>query len=272
MYRFFTWLFNIFLLIGVFISVVISSFFYFYPYESKIYWDNFLKKWTEKIVNRTPSKKYSNFGVELPKFSIHGIDVSFYQGDIDWEAVKKMKIKGDSITFVFMKATEGNDFSDKFFAKNWKEAQKTGLICGAYHYFKAELSGEEQAKHFIANVKMVKGNLPPVLDIEELGDKKLPELKRELKIWLDIIEKKYKVKPIIYSGRSFLRDNIGEEFKKYIFWVAQYKNLKNPDLIFQKWSFWQHSSEGNINGINGNVDLNVFEGDNIKELIKITQK
>lgn len=253
------------------LGIIFACFFYFYPNESKIFWDNIKNKWA-KTAYRKPPKKYKNFGVELPKYSIHGIDVSHYQGDIDWEEVKKMKIRGDSITFVFIKATEGTTYFDKYFSKNWKESQKMGLICGAYHYFKPDMSGEQQAKHFIENVKIKKGNLPPVLDIEELGEKKLPEVKKELKIWLNIVEKQYNIKPIIYSNRVFLEDNIGEEFKKYIIWVAQYKNLTPPEVGFQKWTFWQHSAEGNVNGINGNVDLNVFEGNNIEDLKKITKQ
>lgn len=268
----FSSLIQLFLWLVACFCIVLSFLFYFFPNESQQYWDNIKKRWINVYEKKKKSKQYRNFGVKLPKYNIHGIDVSHYQGDINWEEVKKMNIKGDSISFVFIKATEGNNYIDKSFEKNWKEAQSAGLMCGAYHYFKPDIDGKEQAKHFINQVKMTKGNLPPVLDIEEIGEKKWKEVKKELKIWLDLIEKEYNIQPIIYSNRIFLEDNLGEEFKKYIVWVAQYKNLNPPEISFKNWTFWQHSSEGNVNGINFPVDLNVFESENINELKNIRKK
>ncbi len=220
---------------------------------------DYLRRARKKVFR---SNIYQNFRAKLPAdFGIQGIDVSAYQGEINWEAVRKMKVKKDSITFVFIKATEGTRYFDKYFQHNWRESKRVGILRGAYHYFRPDLGGEAQARYFIQHVYAEAGDLPPVLDIEEVRDTPLPTLRKELRIFLDKLESTYKVTPIIYTNRNFYETYLGSAFKKYPLWIAQYKNLKNSRIKDRNWIFWQHSHEGTVNGINTPVDMNVFEGD-----------
>lgn len=233
-----------------------------FPDESLAFVKYARKRVLRVLYPAKPFNSYQTFKVKLPStFGIHGIDVSAYQGEINWEAVKAMKVKTDSISFVFIKATEGLRYFDKYFQQNWQGTKKVGLLRGAYHYFQPHKSGEEQAKYFIQHVYIEAGDLPPVLDIEEVRETPLPTLRKELKIFLKILEEQYGVKPIIYTNKNFYEAHLGKEFNAYPLWVAQYKNLKTPQIKRKDWHFWQHSCEGTVNGINVPVDLNVFESD-----------
>jgi lysozyme len=219
--------------------------------------------------NKAKFALYPEFGIQLPLgYDIHGIDVSKFQSTIAWEEVKKMNIKGVKMWFTFIKATEGNTNGDPQFNRNWKHSKKEGMIRGAYHFFIASRDGETQAQHFIEKVSLEKGDLPPVLDIEQLNGTSPERLRQEAKKWLDIVEAHYKVKPIIYTNVDFYKNYLGEDFDQYPFWAAHYKTQDKP-RINRNWIFWQHSDEGNINGIIGNVDFNVFNGDiyDLKKLL-----
>ncbi len=113
--------------------------------------------WNGKIIlNNRYAKEYS----------VKGIDISAYQGEIDWDV-----ISGQDISFVFIKATEGSSFVDEKFAYNFEQAQKTSLDVGAYHFFSYDSNGETQAENFIKNEKAFRGMLPPVINLEFFGDK-----------------------------------------------------------------------------------------------------
>jgi lysozyme len=205
--------------------------------------------------------KYKEFGIAIPeKYSVHGIDVSRYQQMIAWDAVKEMRVKNISIKFAFIKATEGIGNADPQFRRNWKKSKDAGLIRGAYHFFIASKDGMMQAQNFIDNVDLQPGDLPPVLDIEQLNGTTGAALKKEVKQWLTTIENYYGVRPIIYTNVSFYKQYLGSEFDKYLLWAAHYFEYDQP-RISRNWSFWQHSEEGRVNGIISKVDFNVFNGD-----------
>jgi len=211
-------------------------------------------------------KEYKHFGIRIPgKFTVHGIDVSKYQQRVDWERVKKMQVSDVKITFVFIKATEGTWMTDSEFSQNWENARKQKLIRGAYHYFLPDLSPKEQATHFIRTVRLRSGDLPPVVDIEDLRGLNKPQIQRYTKEFLKILEKHYKVKPILYTNRDFYKNYFAdvEGFKDYRFWIAHY-HVASFDMPGEAdWHFWQHSDRGNVNGINERVDFNVFNGDSV---------
>ncbi len=205
--------------------------------------------------------KYKEFGIAIPEnYSIHGIDVSRYQQMIAWDAVKEMKVKKIQIGFTFIKATEGIGNIDPHFKRNWKKSREAGIIRGAYHFFIASKDGKSQAKNFIDKVDLEPGDLPPVLDVEQLNGTSSVNLKKELKEWLDAIEFNYGVKPIIYTNVDFYKQYLGSDFDKYILWAAHYYEYQQP-RITRNWAFWQHSDEGRVNGILSKVDFNVFNGD-----------
>ncbi len=207
--------------------------------------------------------RYSAFGIDIPvNYNIHGIDVSHHQEVIDWAEVKKMNVEEMQLSFAFIKATEGLVNVDRLFKRNWYKAREEGMIRGAYHFFLATKSGKKQADNFIAQVTLEPGDLPPVLDIEQLYGVKPKNLRVRVKEWLTAIEAYYKVKPIIYTNVDFYEQYLGAEFDEYPLWVAHYLQPNKP-RIERPWVFWQHSETGRVNGIRGKVDFNVFNGDSV---------
>jgi lysozyme len=205
--------------------------------------------------------KYPAFGIDIPdSYDIHGIDVSWYQNLIDWPSVKEMKVRDVQIGFAFIKATEGVGNVDRQFKRNWRKAKQAGITRGAYHFFLPNKSGKTQAKNFIASVDLQPGDLPPVLDIEQLYGVRPDKMRKEVQDWLDAIEEYYHVKPIIYTYVNFYSRFMEKDFDKYPLWAAHYHE-KNKPRINRPWLFWQHSEKGRVNGILTRVDFNVFNGD-----------
>lgn len=208
--------------------------------------------------------RYPEFGIVIPEsYSIHGIDVSKYQSIIAWEEVKAMKVRNIQLGFAFIKATEGIGNTDPQFKHNWKKTKENTIIRGAYHFFIASKDGRMQAENFIDKVELEPGDMPPVLDAEQLNGATTEQLKKEMKKWLDIVETYYGVKPIIYTNVDFYRRNLGSEFDNYPLWIAHYYQTEQP-RIQRGWIFWQHSDEGRVNGIVSKVDFNVFAGDSLE--------
>jgi lysozyme len=188
-----------------------------------------------------------------------GLDVSEFQGKIDWALVENMETHY-SIEFVFIRATAGNDRVDDRFEENWLGAKNRKIIRGAYHYYRPNENSLEQARLFIKTVQLKKGDLPPVLDIEKLPKgQSLDSLKVGLRRWLNAIEAHYKVKPIIYTGEKYYDDFLKEDFSDYLFWIANYNFYR--EKIGEDWLFWQFTEKASVTGIKGNVDVNIYNGD-----------
>jgi lysozyme len=204
---------------------------------------------------------YKEFGIDIPvNYTIHGIDVSHHQNDIDWALVKDMRVKKIAIGFAFIKATEGTSLNDDQFKENMEDAREAGVARGAYHFFVASRSGKLQAANFIDAVTLQKGDLPPVLDVEQVNGASILDLQERVADFLAMVEKKYKVKPIIYTNADFYKTFLAGRFDDYPLWVAHYK-VKDKPRIERNWIFWQHSESGHVAGIRTNVDFNVFNGD-----------
>lgn len=197
--------------------------------------------------------------VSRHKDKVFGFDVSEYQGDIDWSKVKEGN-EDFAMKFVFVRATAGKNKTDKQFKDNWKQSGKKGFIRGAYHYYRPNENSIKQADNFIKTVSLKKGDLPPVLDIEKIPSKQsMDSLKAGLKRWLDRVEAHYGVKPVIYSGESFYTDFLKKEFEGYTLWIANYSFFEEE--IRKEWHFWQFTDKATIEGIDGNVDVNIYNGD-----------
>jgi len=190
----------------------------------------------------------------LAGYSVHGIDVSTYQGRIDWPEVARQQVR-----FAFIKASEGATLRDPRFGRNWREARAAGILSGAYHYFQPNRDGGDQARLFIATVPLRPGDLPPVLDVEAPRFHDVAELRRELHQWLDAVEAHYQVRPILYSNYAFYQHYLAGHFDDYPLWLAHYE-VERPALPPSRWIIWQHSDEAYVPGIRGTVDLKVFEG------------
>lgn len=200
--------------------------------------------------------------VNYPKgYDIHGIDVSHYQGDIDWEVLRnKGTIDNCPIRFVMIKATEGTTNIDDKFEHNFYQAREYGFTRGAYHFYSTHSSAADQAHFFIQNVKLEKGDLPPVLDVENKPRRQSSEeFKQSVLQWLTIVEKHYGVKPILYTYYKFKMENLNDTvFAPYPYWIAHYYV---DSVEYQgQWKFWQHTDAGSLPGIKGPVDFNIYNG------------
>lgn len=206
-----------------------------------------------------PCYGYKGYGVCLPvNYKVHGIDVSHHQGEIDWEAVKATDKQEYPIRFVFMKATEGGDYKDKRFDENFRQVREAGLVRGAYHFYNPNSDPIRQADFFISQVKLEKGDLAPVLDIERKPRGKA-QLQADLVKFLNRLEQHYGVKPIIYTSYKYMTRYLDTpEFAQYPLWIAHYY----VDTLSYEgaWQFWQHTDYGTVPGIDESVDLNVFNG------------
>lgn len=200
---------------------------------------------------------------------IFGIDVSQYQGTIDWENLEAIEEQFE-IKFVVVRATAGSKKVDRNFKKNWKNLSSTVYIQGAYHYYRPDENSTDQANNFIKNVKLRKGHLPPILDIEKMPKgQSMNKLKEGLQNWLTIVEKQYGVKPIIYTGEKYYEDFLRDDFPNYKFWIANYNPWK--EKIEDDYLMWQFTEKAQLHGINELVDVNVFNG-NVADLKKVCIK
>jgi len=192
-------------------------------------------------------------------YSIHGIDVSHHQGNINWSKLQAANISEEPVSFVFIKATEGRSLLDENFNDNFYQAREYGFLRGAYHYFKPAIPAREQAEYFLRQVHLEEGDLPPVLDIEEAGGQSPKQLQRAALTWLRLVEKRYGVPPIIYTSYKFKQKYLNTaDFNRYPYWIAHYyvRSLSYKGA----WKFWQHTDRGQLPGIKSHVDFNIYNG------------
>ena len=198
---------------------------------------------------------------EYPEgYEIHGIDISHYQGKIDWEQLKNAMIKGCPVRFVIIKSTVGSSRLDENFRENFNQARDFGFIRGVYHFWSNKSTAREQAYYFLDQVHLTDGDLPPVLDIEHKpADKSVEDFQRDVLTWLHIVEDKYHVKPIIYTYYKFKEQYLSAPvFEDYPYWIAHY--YVDKVQYKGKWKFWQHTDVGKLPGIKGYVDFNIYNG------------
>ena len=196
----------------------------------------------------------------LGNYTVHGIDVSHHQSSISWSAIQQ-----EGISFSYMKATEGQDFVDSLFNFNWEQSKNFGIKRGAYHFFRPGKPALHQALNFIKQVDLKLGDLPPALDVEVDDDVSDVVAINRIRSWLQIVEKHYAIRPIIYTNLKFYKRFIHGNFKDYPVWIARYNKEAPPMPSGQDWLFWQYGNRGRLNGIDGPVDLNVFYG-NLSQL------
>jgi lysozyme len=192
----------------------------------------------------------------LPERHLLGIDVSHYQGAIDWDRVKEA-----GVVFAFARVSDGTEVIDERFAENFAAMKKAGVRRGAYQFFRAALDPIAQADLLVDTVrKLGAADLPLVADVET-ADGMAPEVVREsLRRWLRRVERRTRRRPIIYTSPS-MGETLAGAFADHVLWVAHYE-VDCPTLPpgWQRWTFWQHSSTGRVAGVAGPVDLDVFAG------------
>lgn len=192
------------------------------------------------------------------KDHLFGFDVSHYQYDIEWKEIDSL-YNQFAIDYVFVRSTMGIDGVDVKFDHNWSKAKSRLLVRGAYHYYRPDENSTLQAQNFISNTPLQIGDFFPVLDIEELPkEQSMENLREGLQNWLNIVEKHYGVKPIIYSGAHYYNKNLKDYFPEYKIWIAKYSLFS--EKMNDDWHFWQFTDKGTINGVPTKVDLNIFKG------------
>jgi lysozyme len=183
----------------------------------------------------------------------HGLDVSGHSGNVDWPALAEA---GHS--FAFIKATEGQDLKDPAFDRHWPAIKNAGIIRGAYHFYVTEDDPELQARFFIDTVALEPGDLAPVVDIELLGHGTRDGLANKLRTWLDLVERHYGVKPIIYTAANFWDAHLNDQFGEYPLWIADYE-VDQPRLPrgWTAWHLWQNKGDADLKGVEKGADLSL---------------
>ncbi len=203
---------------------------------------------------------------DLPRptdYPIHGIDVSKFQGDIDWNAVA-----GSGVKFAWIKATEGGDNADARFQANWTGAKAAGVPRGAYHFVYWCRPPMEEMANFEQNAPVEGDALPPVLDVEATPTSKTchrhltqEDAIAEMKVMLDEMERHYGKRPIIYTTVDFYQAILSDgAFMDYPIWVRSVKYQPSVKYGPRPWHFWQYQSDGSIAGIQVHVDRDAFFG------------
>jgi lysozyme len=212
--------------------------------------------------HRFRDAKPINFGHASPRaLAVHGVDVSRWQGQIDWATLRRQ-----GANFAYIKATDGGDHTDPMFMANWRGAKEAGMRRGAYHFFYWCRTAGEQADWFIRNVPRERDALPPVIDVEWNSDSackiKMSRARvlEKMKVFLDKVERHYGKRPIIYTAPDFYRDNLEGELLNYPFWLRSVAAHPTKTYPGRKWLFWQYSGSGLSQGVEGKIDLNVFHG------------
>jgi GH25 family lysozyme M1 (1,4-beta-N-acetylmuramidase) len=208
--------------------------------------------------------------VPAPRFGPHdttvsttGIDVSEFDKTIDWQQVQSSGVK-----FAFVRATDGTTIQDSTFSQNWQGAEKAGVLVGPYHYFSTASPVDTQITNFLSTINKVDaGNLPPVLDVEDptqFAKYTVPQRVAMIQQWLDGVQQKTGVKPMLYMSSSFSSEvlNNAPQFDSYKLWVADYTTDPQPIVPqpWRTWDFWQHTDSGKVPGIAGGVDMDIFKG------------
>lgn len=197
-----------------------------------------------------------------------GVDVSYYQGTIDWSAVK-----ADGVEFAFVRISDGLGTIDTKFEQNWAGTKDAGILRGAYQFFRPNQDAIAQADLFLDKLGTLEANdLPPVIDVEAAGGMTPAQIADRVGIWIDRVKAATGMTPIIYTGFYFWRDSVGAaDFPGSPLWHAQYTSAECPNIPppWTDWAIWQYTASGRVNGIAGDVDTNRFNGTR-EQLLQLT--
>ena len=219
-----------------------------------------------RVIGRAPYfadyKPFDFVGRNPTHYPVHGTDTSKWQTDANWAS-----LRAAGISFAFIKATEGGDHIDEAFRANWVKAASAGIPRGAYHFYYFCTEPAVQARWFLKNLPKDRTALPPVLDAEwnahspSCRTRPEPaEVRRQLKVWLDIVERGTGKRPIIYTTPDFYEHNDIGRLDGYELWLRSTAAHPSERYPNEKWTFWQYTGTGKLPGIGGKADINVFAG------------
>ena len=206
---------------------------------------------------KVPSEARIHSGKAWAGLINEGIDVSHYQGDIDWKAVAATGL----VSYVYIKSSEGESLVDDYYRVNIEGARHAGLKVGSYHYYRPDADAELQFKNLTSQIKREEQDLAPIIDIEKRGSKSTDDFIASFSAFLAKVEKYYGCKPVIYTFHNFYNKYLSGHFKGYRLMIARYRDDEptlDDDQPFQVWQYTQH---GNIDGIDGYVDRSLVMKD-----------
>lgn len=195
-------------------------------------------------------------------YQIAGIDISHHNGNIDWPEIKKQ-----GVHFAYLKTTEGETKLDKDYQEDYALAKEHELLVGSYHFFLFNKDGVKQAKFFLSKLRYEQGDLPPVVDVEyspwnkrNMSKKVLKSRLRELARFDSVIFRKTNRHVLIYTNKQGYEDMIRGNFPDNELWICDLSSEPDEEK-YPNWVIWQYSHKGKIEGLQTNVDLNVFHSD-----------
>lgn len=197
---------------------------------------------------------------------VQGIDVSHYQGVVDWQ-----KVAQAGKAFAFAKATDGITYVDPQLAANWSGIRAAGLVRGAYHFFEPNDDATQQAQHFLATVQLAAGDFAPVLDVETTGGVSDSQLWSGVATWLQVVEEATGRQGTLYTAPGFWDSHAPDlTLCQHPLWLADYADQPKLPNGWTSWLFWQYSQSGSVPGVTGAVDLDLFSGtlQELQELVK----
>ena len=187
-----------------------------------------------------------------------GIDVSYHQGAIEWRRVREAGVR-----FAFVRVSDGSTFADPMFARHWADARRARVLRGAYQYFRPDESALAQADLMIAALRRDAGELPPVIDVETTGGRSPAQIERAVAAWIARVREQLGVEPILYTGPDFWTTQVrnADLTPRPPLWLAHYTaGCPTVPAPWKAWTFWQYTDRGEVPGITGPVDLDVFAG------------
>ena len=198
----------------------------------------------------------SNVQCEDTCSHIHGIDLSHYQGNVFWEII------GDNtkMAYVYLKATEGGDNRDDKYVRNIELAHQYGLKVGSYHFYRPKIEQQKQLENFMTQCLPGDQDLIPMIDIETTSGLRTDEFCDSLFKFIDLVEKAYKQKPLLYTFTNFYNRYLIGKINDYKLMIAQYTQREPVLRDGRDFEMWQYTGKGQINGINGYVDKSRFMG------------
>ena len=198
--------------------------------------------------------------------SAFGIDISQYNGNIDWAKVKTQEKTKDPIEFVVLRSTVGTDVDTRY-KKNYKEAKKQGFIVGSYHYYRPNENSTLQFENFKKTVNLERGDIIPVIDIEVMSTiQSIESLKKGLRNFITLVEQEYGVNPIIYTKLSMWRTYLQRDFSDCKLWIAAYSNSRRTESTVKNAEIHQFTKE--IRNIPG-IPSKYVDGDDARNISSI---
>ncbi len=186
------------------------------------------------------------------EYSVRGLDLSHHNGKIIYEGL-------DSLDFVFLKATEGKSLIDRDFKTHYEGFKDKGIAIGAYHFFRFDTDGEQQAQHFLTQIKGHTFQVPLIVDVEQHHNPKIHRniVIKRLHDFMKHIRKMTGQKPIIYTNGDGYSDFVDKEFDEHTLWLSS-TNAWRPAMM--DCTFWQFNINADLMEITHRADLNVFRG------------